>query len=152
MGFDKRCVALRWQLGFPLASGHWHYFQAIFSHKLEHPWECGVYECEFHMCQMTAKRWAQLQRNVCSRSQKKKNNTFKSQTGGAVWGVGPKGAHLGQRKQLIFSSKANRCTARIFCMSKPSQGSIHRESLLSSGLTNSKAVTLRFQWSHPNPN
>ena len=64
--------------------------------------------------------------------------------------VGPEGAHLVKRKQLTFL-EVKKHTARIFCMSKPSTGSIHPETphpphhpTLSSGLTNYKTVTLRF--------
>lgn len=157
--FDKRCATNRWQLEFPSASGNWHYFQPIFSVWQPIGWNTHestvVYVCESRMCQMTAKWWAQLQRNVWSRSHAYKN-TFKSQIGGVVWGVGPEGAHLVKKKQLTFSEVKKR-TARIFCMSKPSMGSIHPETphpphhpTLSSGLTSYKTVTLRFPWSRPN--
>ena len=56
----------------------------VAAHRLEHSWGYRVYVCESRMCQMTAKWWAQLPRNVWSRSHAYKN-TFKSQTGGVVW-------------------------------------------------------------------
>ena len=154
--FDKGCATSRWRLEFPSASGNWHYFQPIFS--VWQPTGWNTHEstvCESHMCQMTATWWAQLQRNVWSRSHAYKN-TFKSQTGGAVWGVGPEDAHLAKRKQLTLSEVKERTARNSACQNHLRAAFIQRlptpltTPTLSLGLTNYKTVTLRFPWFNPN--
>lgn len=129
LGFGKRLCNNQMTAGVPITIQELALFPAHIFCVAAHGWK--THESMVCMCvNFTCAEWQQSNehsfREMSDQGHTHTKIPSRTTQVGLVCGVGPAGTPLVKRRQLTFS-EVKICTARTFCMSKPSTGSIHPE-------------------------